>query len=238
MLYNKIKFLYNNILITREKKFDSLINILYWILNILTKIFQFIFVLRLFYLSKTLFSLYIIKIVFKFFLISLPNIKNFIKYFKNVFILIIIFIILCIENFCELPMHFFFSNNKIYLFTNYYKVYDLKTKFKYNFYTEFIFNIICEIFNFYYFFDGIYHYSAFFLIILNTINMIINFLFICYYCFTDEVNILKMEDEKIQQKRLNNNNNNNDNENINKKKLKNNIIKSEEEQLNNKIEIV
>jgi hypothetical protein len=234
MLYNKIKFLYNNILITREKNYDSLINILYWILNILTKIFQFIFVLRLFHLSKTLFSLYIIKIIFKFFLISLPNIKNFIKYFKNVFILILIFIILCIENFCELPMHFFFSNNKIYLFTNYYSVYDIKTKFRYNFYTEFVFNIICEIFNFYYFFDGIYHYSAFFLIILNTINMIINFLFICYYCFSDEVNILKMEDEKIQQKRLEN-----DNENIIKKRRsKNNIINSEEEKINNKIEIM
>jgi hypothetical protein len=131
-------------------------------------------------------------------------------------------------------MHFFFSNNKIYLFTNYYSVYDIKTKFRYNFYTEFVFNIICEIFNFYYFFDGIYHYSAFFLIILNTINMIINFLFICYYCFSDEVNILKMEDEKIQQKRLEN-----DNENIIKKRRsKNNIINSEEEKINNKIEIM
>ena len=67
--------------------------------------------------------------------------------------------------------------------------------------------------------------------------MIINFLFICYYCFSDEVNILKMEDEKIQQKRLENNNN--DNENIIKKRRsKNNIINSEEEKINNKIEIM
>jgi len=84
--------------------------------------------------------------IVKFIFIGRENLVRFSEKFKNNFMFSIMLLIIAFECFFEMPCHFFFPRNIIYLHTNYHRIYDLPTFRKLECRIEIIENLILEIF--------------------------------------------------------------------------------------------
>lgn len=162
-----MNFIYKNVFIGKDEKFNYSFNILYWFFKIFKEIFKWIYSVSLFSENKTLFALCFIAPIFKFIFISIQNIIAFKTNFRGntPFIIISVFILI-IESFFELPIHLMCPVNKIYLHTNYYRIYDKKISSTINNNLEGIECLVLLGFLLWYFCFGKFHYSAVVLIIL------------------------------------------------------------------------
>ena len=127
---SKFGFLYRNVFIGIETKYyDSAVNAFFWIFLIIKVTFEWIFSIHEYKKNKLLFVILILTVFMKFILISLGSLERFKKrFYKNYPLITFIIILLLIECFIELPIYCLFPVNKIYLHTNYYRIYDVKER--------------------------------------------------------------------------------------------------------------
>ena len=158
------------------------INITYWILKLSKDIFKWIYAISLFNENKILFALLFLPPVLKYIFISIFALRRFkINFRGNNPLIILIIIILLIESFYELPIHFIFPVNKIYLHTNYYRIYDMKKDMMTNIVIECVECSVLFVYLIYYFAFGKFHYSAVVLIIILCFNLFFFFEAFIYY---------------------------------------------------------
>ena len=158
------------------------INITYWILKLSKDIFKWIYAISLFNENKILFALLFLPPVLKYIFISIFALRRFkINFRGNNPLIILIIIILLIESFYELPIHFIFPVNKIYLHTNYYRIYDMKKDMMTNIVIECVECSVLFVYLIYYFAFGKFHYSAVVLIIILCFNLLFFFEAFIYY---------------------------------------------------------
>lgn len=121
-----MSYLFKNVFYHKDTESpDEFINGAYWLLLVTKNICKWLFAGYL--LSNGSYSLFILLFICpiaKFVLISLGNLYKFKKNFRGSLI-IAMGLILLVESFFELPIHIAFPFNRIYLHTNYYKIYDL-----------------------------------------------------------------------------------------------------------------
>jgi hypothetical protein len=111
------------------KSSDEFMNSAYWILLITKNILKWYYAsILMLGLSKNygLFIILFISPILKLLSISLGNIYKFSKLFKNRIVILFMSLFLLVENFIELPVHFLFPQNHVYLHTNYFKIYDIQ----------------------------------------------------------------------------------------------------------------
>lgn len=202
----KCSLLYRSVFIGKEDPYPNYpLNICYWVLKIGKDIFKWIYSVSLLKENKALFILLFISPVLKYILIGLGSLDRFKKNFYRIKVLILfIIILLIIEAFFELPNHFLFQVNKIYLHTNYYRIYDIRERALRNILIEIVESFVVFGFIIYYFIYGKFHYSALVTIILVTLELAFFFYAFIFYCVYDriEVNNLRnkrheiMEEEK------------------------------------------
>lgn len=173
--YNLLHYTVFNIYVGKEQmNIDFVVNLTFWTLKISKDVFRWILSITYFSETKFFFFFLFIPSVLKFVLISIYGLRKFYKHFNGIIPLVIIMtLFLLVESFAELPMHLFFPENKIYLHTNYYYVYDNKKKMFTNCIIEILecAFIMAYLINF--FVVGNLHYSAFVLIILDCLCLII-----------------------------------------------------------------
>lgn len=226
----KLLFLYRSIYIGKDDDYylSYPLNILYWCIKIGKDVFKWIYSVSLIKKNISLFILLFLSPLLKFIFISLGSIDRFKKNFYRIkILLILIVILLLIESFFELPVHFLFPINKIYKHTNYYRIYDLRERLFHNVLIEIFENLLLFGYLIYYFNNGKFHYSA----VIEIIFVILNIIFFIYslfiYCFYDKFEIQKkrhqrhldMEKNKYFYNKSNstisNNNYNNTNKSVN-----------------------
>ena len=202
---SKFGFLYQSIFIGLETEhYDSAINAFFWIFLITKVAFQWIFAVHEFKTNKLLFILLFIPPFTKFILISLGSLERFKKlFYKNYPLIIFIIILLIIECFYELPIHCLFPVNRIYMHTNYYRIFDLKERIDTYLGIEIIesFGLFIYIINS--FINGKFHYSSIILFIFLLIFLTFFIYAESYYRCVDIVNVQSKIDEKQRQKREN-----------------------------------
>lgn len=193
----------SNVYVSKDaKSINYPINCSYWIMKLAKDIFKWIYAISLFQEDKVLFCLLFIAPFFKFFFISTYALKRFKVNFRgNKILIIIIILILLIESFYELPVHFIFPVNRIYLHTNYYRIYDITKNASTNIYIELCESTVLMVYLIWYFAFGKFHYSAVVLIIINVFNLfffIFSFLYFCFFQTKHEM------DEKEKETKLKN----------------------------------
>lgn len=200
---SKFGFLYRNIFIGVETQhYDSAINAFYWIFLTIKVIFQWIFTSHEYKKNKLLFVLLLISPVMKFILISLGSLERFKKrFYKNYPVITFIIILLLIECFNELPIHCLFPVNKIYLHTNYYRVYDVKERIDIYLGIELFENFILFFYIINSFINGKLHYSSIILFLFLVIFLVFFLYSEIYYRCVDLVIIQTQIDEKQRKKR-------------------------------------
>ena len=202
---SKFGFLYQSIFIGLETEhYDSAINAFFWIFLITKVAFQWIFAVHEFKTNKLLFILLFIPPFTKFILISLGSLERFKKlFYKNYPLIIFIIILLIIECFYELPIHCLFPVNRIYMHTNYYRIFDLKERIDTYLGIEIIesFGLFLYIINC--FINGKVNYSSVILFIFLIIFLTFYIYAEAYYRCVDIVNVQSKIDEKQRQKREN-----------------------------------
>ena len=202
---SKFGFLYQSIFIGLETEhYDSATNAFFWIFLTIKIAFQWIFAIKEYKTNKLLFILLFIPPFAKFILISLGALERFKKlFYKNYPLIIFITILLIIECFYELPIHCLFPVNRIYMHTNYYRIFDLKERIDTYLGIEIIesFGLFLYIINC--FINGKVNYSS-------VILFIFLFIFLSFYIYAESyyrcVDIYYIEskiDEKQRQKREN-----------------------------------
>ena len=158
---SKFGFLYRNVFIGIETKYyDSAVNAFFWIFLIIKVTFEWIFSIHEYKKNKLLFVLLILTVFMKFILISLGSLERFKKrFYKNYPLITFIIILLLIECFIELPIYCLFPVNKIYLHTNYYRIYDVKERIDTYLAIEILENFIFFFYIIKSFINGNLHYS-------------------------------------------------------------------------------
>lgn len=201
----KHSLLYNSVFIGKDSKIEIYsLNIAYWTVKLLKDIFKWIYAISLFNKDKILFILLFIPPLFKYILISLGSLDRFKKNFYRRFIVIfLIGFLLLIESFIELPIHVIFPINKIYMHTNYYRIYDLRERILINSIIELIEGIAILGYLIYYFGNGKFHYSAVITIILVVFCLLFFVYTLFFYCLVDKKNIRKIREvrHKIMERR-------------------------------------
>jgi hypothetical protein len=146
-----MNYIFDNIFFNKETyNYDEFTNASYWIILMTKNILKWIFAVQLFEdKNYSLFFLLFIIPVFKFLAIGLGNIFKFKKSFRINLVITIMVVISIFECFIELPSHYFFPTNHIYLHTNYYKIYDLGKYRQLEVFTELLENVIIFIYLFF-----------------------------------------------------------------------------------------
>lgn len=202
-LTSLVCFVNSNVYVSKDaREVDYPINCSYWIMKLAKDIFKWIYAISLFKEDKVLFCLLFIAPFFKFLFISTYSLKRFKVNFRgNKILIIIIILILLIESFYELPVHFIFPVNRIYLHTNYYRIYDMIKNASTNIYIELCESTVLMIYLIWYFAFGKFHYSAVVLIIINFFNLLFFIFSFLYFCFFQTK---KETDEKVKKTNLKN----------------------------------
>ena len=202
---SKFGFLYKSIFIGLETEhYDSATNAFFWIFLTIKIVFQWIFAIKEYKTNKLLFILLFIPPFAKFILISLGALERFKKlFYKNYVLIIFITILLIIECFYELPIHCLFPVNRIYMHTNYYRIFDLKERIDTYLGIEIIesFGLFLYIINC--FINGKVNYSSVILFIFLIIFLTFYIYAEAYYRCVDILYIQSKIDEKQRQKRQN-----------------------------------
>ena len=173
----KYSLLFNSIFIEKEKIINYYLNIFYWFIKTFKDIFKWIYAISLLKKNKTLFILLFLPPFFKFIFISLTSLNRFKRNFHRLlYLMSFMVILLLIESFCELPIHIIFPLNKIYVHTNYYRIYDLRECISFNINIEIIENFILLLYSINYFTAGKFHYSA-------VIILILSFFSFCFFVY-------------------------------------------------------
>ncbi len=202
---SKFGFLYKSIFIGLEtENYDSATNAFFWIFLTIKIVFQWIFAIHEFKSNKLLFILLFIPPFAKFILISLGSLERFKKlFYKNYPLIIFIIILLIIECFYELPIHCLFPVNRIYMHTNYYRIFDLKERIDTYLGIEIIESFALFIYIINSFIKGKVHYSSVILFIFLFIFLSFFIYAESYYRCVDIYYIESKIDEKQRQKREN-----------------------------------
>ena len=202
---SKFGFLYKSIFIGLETEdYDSATNAFFWIFLTIKIAFQWIFAIHEFKTNKLLFILLFIPPFAKFILISLGSLERFKKlFYKNYPLIIFIIILLIIECFYELPIHCLFPVNRIYIHTNYYRIFDLKERIDTYLGIEIIESFALFIYIINSFIKGKVHYSSVILFIFLFIFLSFFIYAESYYRCVDIYYIESKIDEKQRQKREN-----------------------------------
>ena len=202
---SKFGFLYRNVFIGIETKYyDSAVNAFFWIFLIIKVTFEWIFSIHEYKKNKLLFVLLILTIFMKFILISLGSLERFKKrFYKNYPLITFIIILLLIECFIELPIYCLFPVNKIYLHTNYYRIYDVKERIDTYLAIEILENFIFFFYIIKSFINGKLHYSSIILLIFLIIFLIFFLYAEIYFRCVDIIIIQTAIDEKQRKKREN-----------------------------------
>ena len=202
---SKFGFLYKSIFIGLEtENYDSATNAFFWIFLTIKIVFQWIFAIHEFKTNKLLFILLFIPPFAKFILISLGSLERFKKlFYKNYPLIIFIIILLIIECFYELPIHCLFPVNRIYMHTNYYRIFDLKERIDTYLGIEIIESFALFIYIINSFIKGKVHYSSVILFIFLFIFLSFFIYAESYYRCVDIYYIESKIDEKQRQKREN-----------------------------------
>ena len=202
---SKFGFLYKSIFIGLETEdYDSATNAFFWIFLTIKIAFQWIFAIHEFKTNKLLFILLFIPPFAKFILISLGSLERFKKlFYKNYPLIIFIIILLIIECFYELPIHCLFPVNRIYMHTNYYRIFDLKERIDTYLGIEIIESFALFIYIINSFIKGKVHYSSVILFIFLFIFLSFFIYAESYYRCVDIYYIESKIDEKQRQKREN-----------------------------------
>ena len=186
--YNKYSLLFKSVFKRKEAIISYPLNILYWLIKPFKDIFKWIYAISLFKKNKALFFLLFLSPFFKFIFISLGSLYRFKKNFYSLlYLMLFILILLLIECFCELPIHIIFPLNKIYIHTNYYRIYDLRERASFNINIEIIENFILLLYSIIYFTAGKFHYSAVIILIFSFLNICFFIYAKLFYCLFNTV---------------------------------------------------
>jgi hypothetical protein len=131
---------------------DDFMNSAYWLLLITKNILKWYYAVILMLGTTKNYGLFVILFIspmLKLLSISLGNIYKFSKLFKNKIVILIMSLFLLIESFVELPVHFLFPQNHIYLHSNYFKIYDIQKYRQVEILTELFENSMIIIFLYY-----------------------------------------------------------------------------------------
>jgi hypothetical protein len=117
--------LFDNVFYKKKnhKVVDEFINICYWMILLTKNILKWLLAAY----TLTSYSLiYILPIlpILKFFSIGIMNIIAFRKHFRGYCLLTILTILIICESLYEIPMNYFCPENRVYMHTNYYHIYD------------------------------------------------------------------------------------------------------------------
>jgi hypothetical protein len=142
-----MQFLLKNVFFKKNFEFDDCINILYWILLMSKNVFKWYITWTVINNFKgMLITLLFIVPVIKFLIIGRVNLLFFRGKVKNDGAFFVMLLIIVFECFFELPSHFLFPRNIIYLHTIYHKIYDEAKYRKLESRIEIIENIILDVY--------------------------------------------------------------------------------------------
>lgn len=205
-----MKYLFENVFYKKSenKKADELVNISYWVLLTIKNIMKWILLSALFKEGNTIIFILLVFPLLKVFRIGIGNIYKFKQYFRVRSFIVIMGLINLLESYFELPSHFLFPVNRIYLHTIYFKIYDMKKYIKVELLLEVVENIIIigliviDILNGFISLTHILSFVFSFIILIYYIGATFYFLFLYNY---DEKNNSEVVDEygRISKSKLN-----------------------------------